>query len=144
MSLTTVRNAICAKLLTVAGIHSAPTRMPASINSGDCPLALVLPGPCSWSQEAIGLQKQLRTWIVRVYVKPVAQGQPVEEGFADCEPILQALATALLNDPTLGDTVDTLQIKENQLTDNGIGDYTFGDVHYVGFEMRVPIKESYT
>lgn len=95
-------------------------------------------------QGSIGQKQQIRNMIVRVYVQPVAQNVPAEQGYAACEPILEAIGDAFLDDPTLSDMVSTLQVQENEMVDGGITVLNYGDVPYHGFEITVPAKWRYT
>lgn len=145
MTIATVHAAFQTKLLAVDGITTAPTRQPASIQSVDLPMAITRPGICSWSQGSYGKKQQIRNWEVTVYVQAIYQGQPIEQGYAATLPILEAVGEGFLDDPTLGDVVDTLQIQEDEMTDSGVlGDLLFGEVFYHGFTMTIPVKERYT
>lgn len=147
MTIATVHAAFQSKLAAISGITMAPVRQPASIQSVDLPMAITRPGTCSWSQGSFGKKQQIRNWEVTVYVQAIYQGQPIEQGYAATLPILEAVGEAFLDDPTLSDAVDTLQIQEDQMTDSGVlGDLTFfgGTVFYHGFTMTIPVKERYT
>lgn len=144
MTIASVRVGFQTFLAEVTGIVSAPAKMPASINTAQLPIALTLAGPGRWMQGSIGLKQQIRNMIVRVYVQPVAQNVPAEEGYGACEPILEAVGAAFLDDPTLSDVVSALQVQENEMTDTGIIVLAYGDVDYHGFEITVPTKWRYT
>jgi len=145
MTIATVHAAFQAKLLAVDGITTAPTRQPASIQSVDLPMAITRPGTCNWTQGSFGKKQQIRNWEVTVYVQAIYQGQPIEQGYAATLPVLEAVGEAFLDDPTLSDVVDTLQVQEDQMTDSGVlGDLVFGGVAYHGFTMTIPVKERYT
>jgi len=144
MTIATVRAAFQTFLGSVTGIVSAPARMPASINTADLPIALTHAGPGRWMQGSIGQKQQIRNMIVNVYVQPVAQNVPVEQGYAACEPILEAIGDALLDDPTLSDVVSTLQVQENEMTDGGIVVLVYGDVPYHGVQLTIPTKWRYS
>jgi len=146
-TIATVWAGLQAKLATVTGITTAPTDIPPLINAADLPMAIVWPGACSWSQASYGLKKQLRTYTIRVYVKEVGLDRPVRAGVDAVLPIMEQLGSDLLDDPTLGGTVDTLQIQENEMTDGGVTILTYpyqdAKIQYWGFEMNVVIKTRY-
>lgn len=144
MTIATVRARFQTFLGEVTGINSAPGKMPASLKTAQLPLAYTHAGPGRWMQGSIGQKQQIRNMIVVVYVQPVAQNIPIEEGYAACEPILEAVGDAFLDDPTLSDVVSTLQVQENEMADTGIVVLTFGGVQYHGFEITVPAKWRYT
>ena len=125
----------------VEGIRTAPTQMPTALNAADLPCALAIPGGAHWDSQAISLKRQDRSWTVRVYVLPIAQGAGVDEGYQATLPILQALGARYLGDLTLGGTVDHI----DNLADGGVrGDLTFGSVAYHGFEFTFSVTEKGT
>jgi len=144
MTIATVRAQFQTFLGAVTGIASAPAKMPASIKTAELPLAYTHAGPGRWMQGSIGQKQQIRNMIVTVYVQPTAQGVPVEQGYEACQPILEAIGDAFLDDPTLSDVVSTLQVQENEMSDTGIIQLLFGKVWYHGFEITVPTKWRYT
>lgn len=146
MSITTIQAQFQTILATVTGIKTAPAEMPATLNNADLPLAWTTPRAGSWSVEYVGGKKQIRIYEIAVYVSPLGLDRLYEGGFSETLPILQAVGDALLDDPTLGDVVDTLQLKENELTDRGWEILTFlaTGAKYHGFRMNVLAKETYT
>jgi hypothetical protein len=140
MSISTVITALQAKNAAITGITSAPTAMPAALNTAAMPIALVFPGVAQWSSAAIGLNEVVRTYIVRVYVEPVGQGQGVDEGFQAAAPIMDAIGTAYLADPTLGGAITHF----NSISDMGLdGVLMFAGNTYRGFEFQVSVTSKW-
>lgn len=147
MTILATHSALCTVVAGSSGINTAPTAMPMALNAADLPCAIVIPGPAKWNEHAVGLYRQDRTYLVNVYVLPVAQGQGVDEGFQKCLPIMQALGYTLLTNFDLSGAVDRIGDKDGRtsFTDGGIrGDMTFGDVTYHGFQLVLPIIEKAT
>lgn len=145
MSVTTHLAALSTLSLTVTGIRSAPTDMPAVLNNADLPIMLWWPGAAQWTEETYGQKKQLRTYMGRCFVAPLGLDRPIKGGFLEGLSIIQAMGEALLADPTLGDTVDTVEAGETPITDKGMGivHFPYDGTVYHGFEVQLVIKERY-
>ena len=137
MSVLTTLAALQAAHLTITGIASAPTAMPAALNTATLPIALTFPSAAEWNEQAIGLKRQFREYIIRVYVNPAAQGEGVDEGFQECLPIIQAFGEYYLGHLTLTDAVDHI----GDIRDEGIGILPFAGVDYRGFTFHVNVTE---
>jgi len=111
--MSTIAETVAALQILHAGINgvaSAPTAMPSNLDQIDLPIALVWPGEATWTLHAIGLHHQDRTYIVRVFVAPVAQGVAgPDEGYQECMTLMEAFGQAYIDDPTLGDVVDHIE-----------------------------------
>jgi hypothetical protein len=139
MSISTVIAALQSKHRGITGIASAPTAMPASINTAAMPIVLCWPGPATWDGISFDASQQTRTYIVRVYVQPVGQGQGVDEGYQDILPLLQAFGAAYMADPYLSNTVFVI----DSVSDAGLdGTLMFAGVEYRGFEFRINVVET--
>lgn len=126
-----------------SGIATCVSTLPAQINDADVPLAVVAVGAASWNEHAIGLKRQKREYRMSVYVKAVAQGAGVDEGYRACLAPLNALGVALLDDPTLGATIDHIG-DYGEFEDGGVQTLTYAGVDYHGFEFRVAATEKAT
>ena len=85
----------------IAGVVSAPTQYPTALNTNDLPMILVFPGQGSSSQEAMNsLRRQDRTYLVRCYVDPVAQGIR-DENVQLAIALLQRCIEAYINPATI-------------------------------------------
>jgi hypothetical protein len=76
----------------VAGVRSAPTEMPGALTSEMLPCALTYPGEAGHSVPFYAGRRTERGYIVRFYVKPIGQGEGVDEGFQECLPFLDRFA----------------------------------------------------
>jgi len=143
VSITTTIAAIQAKNLAVTGIKSAPTKMPSALNTSVLPIALVWPGPATWNLAAMGLKRQTREYVVRVYVQPAGQGiTGPDDGYTACLALLEAVGQAYVGDITYGSAnIDTTQ----EMSDSGVSfggpDLTWADVQYWGFVFRLRVVE---
>jgi len=144
MSITTTLAQIRSMVDGSSGIVTSFTTQPGSIEASQCPAAITLAGPARWQEQALGLKRQDRTYTINVYVRPIMHGMGIGEGYAVCEPILNALGNTFLAKPTgltLGGTVDHIQ----SIRDGGIrGDLTFGDIAYHGFSLSFEVTEKST
>lgn len=130
---------------TITGIASAPQDMPASLNTATLPIALTFPGPATWNHQAIGLKRQFRTYIIRVYVQAVGQGAGVDEGFDRALPILEAMGHAYLDEEQnmtyFSAVADHLGALGGGFSDEGLGTLPFAGQDYRGFTFRVEITD---
>ena len=126
----------------IAGINAAPTAFPSNLNTATMPIALVWPGEADWRAQAVGLRRQQREYIVRVYVSPIAQDKAgPENAYALCNSMLQAFGRAYLDDPTLGGVVDNISTILDSGVSGGTFDLTWAGVSYWGFVFRLGIVE---
>ena len=145
MSVSTTIAALQAKHIAITGINSAPTSMPGNLDQVTLPVALVWPGEATWDMQAIGLKRQERTYIVRVFAQPVAQGVAgPDEGYQICVALLDDFGAAYLGDLTLGDAVDQIRAIRDSGVSGGGFDLSWGQVLYWGFVYRVTVVEKST
>lgn len=152
MSVSATVTGIQAVNAAVSGVTSAPTAMPASLNTADLPLAITIPGPCEWANQSDGHAFQFRTYYVRFYVNPISQDIPADGGFQDAMTLIQAVGNAYIEDTTFGGVVNTVRLDDGfgpPITDGGVrGDMTWGPPgqppFYWGFEFQIVVKESET
>ena len=128
--------------LAITGVASAPTAMPSSPDQVRFPAVLVWPGEAEWQLQAIGLKRQERTYIVRCYVQPVAQGVAgPDQGYQACVALLDDFGRAYLGDPTLGGAVDQIAALRDSGVSGGGFELRWGSVPYWGFVYRVTVVE---
>jgi hypothetical protein len=126
----------------IAGIKSAPTAMPGNVDQVTMPAALVWPADAEWQLQAIGLKRQERTYIVRVYVQAVAQGVAgPDQGYQAAVTILELFGRAYLADITLGGKVDQISALRDSGVSGGGFELMWGQVPYWGFVYRVSVVE---
>ena len=94
MSVSSVITALQAKHATLSGVTSAPTAVPASLNTADLPMIITLPGPATWNHAAMALPRTERTYVVRCYIDAVAQGLGVDEGYQSTVTMIQTMGDA--------------------------------------------------
>lgn len=128
-----------------SGIVTCSTTLPAKINDAALPVAIVIPGPAEWNEHAIGLKRQIRTYIVRVYVKPTAQGLGIDEGVQACYAPLNALGNTLLDNITLDNTIDEVRqpFRDSGIISGGEA-MSYAGVAYHGFEYQIDITDKTT
>jgi len=143
--MSTIAETVAALQILHAGINgvaSAPTAMPSNLDQIDLPIALVWPGEATWTLHAIGLHHQDRTYIVRVFVAPVAQGVAgPDEGYQECMTLMEAFGQAYIDDPTLGDVVDHIEDIADSGVSGGGMELGWGNTAYWGFVFRIRIAE---
>ena len=151
MSVSATVTGIQAVNAAITGVTSAPTAMPASLTTAALPLAITIPGPAEWLNESAGWGFQFRTYMVRVYVKPISRDIPADGGFQDAMTLIQRFGAAYLTDTTFGGVVNTVRLEglPAPITDGGVrGDMTWGNdpnqAPYWGFEFQIITKEEET
>ncbi len=133
----------------VAGVVSAPTVYPSSLDTAMLPCILTIPGEGTIDLETINAKKRAdTTYRVFVYVAPVAQGAGVDEGVQDAIDLMQALRDAYLTETAIalirGVAQSTLKTsRENPIRHTGIGVITFGETAYRGFTYDVGVMEKW-
>lgn len=81
MAQTDILEALQTINAAVTGVVQAPTEFPGQLNSSDLPMALSYPERAEYEVYAREGSQETRTWFVRVYIQPIAQGRSVDEGF---------------------------------------------------------------
>ena len=130
---------------TISGVTSAPTTMPASLTTASLPFAWTIPGPCEWQNNSANWGYQFRTYLIRFYVLPNAQGIPADQGYQAAESLIEAVGRAYMADTTFGGVVNTVRGEMGfaPITDGGIrADMTWGggETQYWGFEFQIIVK----
>lgn len=145
MSIATTVTKLQALHLTVSGIKSAPTTMPSSLNTAVMPIALTWPAESKWKLQALDLNRQDRTYLVRVYVQPVAQGLAgIDDGYQKCVTLLEAFGQKYLNDMSLGGAVDHIASIADSGVIGGSQELIGSKVEYWGFVFTLTITEKTT
>jgi len=141
MSVAATYAKLCSVVAASSGIVTCSTSLPMALNDAGLPWAVILPGAAEWNEHASGLKRQIRTYTIRVYVKPVAQGLGYDEGFTACLGPLNALGNTILGNVSLDNTVDEIR---QPIPDTGIMVLAFNGIDYHGFEYRLQITEKGT
>ena len=144
MTILTTFDALQGINRSVAGIKRASERLPDKLNTDDLPFAWVQIGTGEWTRVS-DFSLQFRTYIVRVYVKPIAQGGPLDAGFKQAGRLIQALGEKYLSDITLGGAVQHIgrgaRYDPPTMEDSGIVPLEFAGTLYWGFEYTITAKE---
>jgi len=140
MSVNTILEAFQAVHRAIDGVREAPDpkRMPRSLNDDQLPFVLCIPGEAEWNEQAIGYPRQNRTVVVRVFVKPVAEGEGYGPAVQVVTRLMQAFGQAYLADVTVGGKVDHIV---QPFSDSGMGALDYAGNLYHGFEFRVAVTE---
>lgn len=149
MTVATVVAGIQTVNAAITGVTSAPTAIPASLTTASLPLAITIPGPCEWQNNSANWGYQFRTYYVRFYVLPIAQGIPADQGYQAAETLIEAVGRAYMADTTFGGVVSTVRLGEGfiPITDGGVrADMRWGEGEtlYWGFEFQVVVKQEET
>lgn len=128
---------ICSMAAGTTGITSAPAYLVDQITDDMLPYVMVVVGQATWNQHASGLYRQVRTYELRCFVKPVAQGASVDEGYSACLAPLYNLGRTFVMSNSLGGTVD----QTNSQADTGVQKLTFADVDFHGFTLTLGVTE---
>jgi hypothetical protein len=130
---------------SIAGVNSAPTAMPQSLQAMRLPFVFTWPGPTGigrgW-KPAAGWYIHNRIYIVRCYAKPLTQGSGFDDGYQIAVDLLQKFGEAYVTNQTLSGAVAHLG---PEISDSGVrGDMQWvagSEIYYTGFEFRIEVAE---
>lgn len=144
-TITQIKESLAAVVAGVSGIRQSLAYVPRSLPPGDLPVSVIFTGPGRFTPAVLGRANRLetRTFLVRVYVKPIAQGLDGEAEKA-AEPFLRSLPAAFdgregLIDPGSGEYLAWVQQVTN-IGDQGIAVLNLGGEAYVGVELRLEVE----
>lgn len=123
----------------VTGITSAPTEVPAAINTASLPLVLTTVDSFAGSQQAIGMPRIDVVYLVRVFVKPIGQGEGVHEGYAAAQDLLQSFITAYHAQQTAGFFGG--KVEQFNAFDGSLAVLNWAGVDYHGFMVRLRVVQ---
>lgn len=128
--------------MSVSGVKRAYVWAPQSLADSDLPVFCTFAGPAIVSSMSETFVEETRTWLMRLYVKPVLQGIDGEaEKFV--EPFLASVRDAFLSHPMLGkgtkDSVLSWIEKAIWLGDSGIQVLSYAGQNYLGIEFKLAI-----
>ncbi len=126
----------------VSGVKRAYTRAPQALADSDLPAFCTFAGGSVINPISETLIEETRTWLMRLYVKPILSGIDGEAEKAAEEFLIQVRNT-FLSHPQLGkgtkDAVLSFVEKVVWLGDNGIQILPYAGQNYLGVEFRVNI-----
>lgn len=137
MSTSAVISALQTRHAALSGVTSAPTALPASLKSVELPCALVFLGDGTHSFKRMGDTNVDRTYIVRCYVSPVAQGQGPDDGYQAVISLIDVFTASYDGDRNVGTTARI----GVPYRDSGHMIQAFSGVDYHTFEFMLPIRE---
>lgn len=139
MSIATVRTALQEFNAAIDGVKRAPIEQQTVINSADCPFVLAWPEQAEWTRHSGAWSEVRRTWLISVYVKPLAQGRGIDDGYVKACELLEAFGQAYMSDDGL--TLSGAVAHVTDVTDEGVMVGEFAGVKYHGFKLRAVVTE---
>jgi hypothetical protein len=129
---------------TVAGVKRAYAEAPQSLPASDLPIFVSFAGPVTaFSNLGEQLGEETRTYLLRLYVKPIQQGYDGEAEKA-AEPFLDSVRDKFLSHPALGLGTEAAQIafveKMTWQGDGGLAVLPFAGENYLGAEFRISVQ----
>lgn len=125
-----------------SGITKATANIPAQLFPSDLPCALIWCGNGTLNEHAVGLYRRIQTYIVRVFVKPIAQDAKIDTGYQACFAPFDALGNTLIQNTSLNNTVD--EVRQPIRSIGPRGDFQWGGTTYHGFEYQLDVTEKTT
>ncbi len=142
MTITTTYTKLVDLVEATSGINSAPDALPLALPETLLPIALVIVGPASWNEHAVGLYRQVRTYTINVFVKPVAEGVTPDEGYKACLTPLYNLGRTFVQNWTLDGTVDQIGVGARpEFADSGVRVLEYAGRAYHGFSITLQVTE---
>jgi len=148
MSLSNTKAAIQTLNAAITGITTAPTVYPGALNTADLPCALIFTGEGEWQHTTIGgSARHNRTYRIRVYVTPIAQGKGIDEAMQLVDTLLWRFGITYYdkdNQQIADDPQTVLKATDEGITDSGYVQMEYpapGGILYHGFEMLVDAWE---
>ena len=126
---------------SVAGVRAAPTDFPGQLNSSDLPMALSYPERAVYGVYAVQGSQETRTWFVRVYVQPIAQGRSVDEGFTKTVVFVDRFRAEYqkLSNQRAADWWSTIQLVADSGVLADLKLHNVGSISYWGVEIELSI-----
>lgn len=128
----------------IVGVRRAYVWAPQSLADTDLPAFCTFAGPATVNSTSETFVEETRTWLMRLYIKPVLQGIDGEAEKA-VEPFLERVRDAFLSHPLLGknirDSVLPWIRKTAWLGDSGIQVLSYAGQNYLGSEFRLNVTK---
>ncbi|GAP10612.1 hypothetical protein BECAL_01785 [Bellilinea caldifistulae] len=142
--MTDIRQRLVEIQSNIAGVKRAYMWAPQSLADSDLPVFCNFAGASTVSQISETIVEETRTWLMRLYVKPVLQGIDGEVEKA-VEPFFSNVRDTFLSHPMLGsgakDSVLPWIEKVTWLGDSGIQVLSYAGQNYLGIEFRLSITK---
>jgi hypothetical protein len=147
MTIATVITAVQGVNAGIAGITSAPTTIPGSLNTADLPMMLCFVGPGE-PERVSDFSLHFRTFYIRCYVKPISRDIGPDAGYSEAYGLLQSVIEEYLSDITFGGAVQHTgtgaRYDPPTMEDSGIQAMEYAGTLYHGFEIVITTKEQIT
>jgi hypothetical protein len=118
----------------IAGVKTTFATAPAKLNKMDLPAFVNFTGEASYRAAGYGRPGVRRTFLMRLYVAPIAHGLPGEvESLV--EPFFERVMTAFAAAPALGESLATLT------GDGGVAVFEYAGGEYLGVEFRLEVED---
>lgn len=139
-----IKTALQTILASVDGINRTYAYPPRSVPVSDLPAAVVFTGPAQYDNQVLGRMNRLetRTFLVRVYVKPIAAGIDGEAEQA-VEPFLRSVPAAFQNRLGLpGEDGKDLPFVQQATasSDQGVRVMEHNGDNFLGAEVRIEVE----
>lgn len=140
-----IKAALAALVGAVSGVARAYAYPPRNLPLSDLPAAALFTGPGQYDSATLGRMSRIerRTFLLRLYVAPIAQGIDGELEKV-VEPFLRTIPAALdgrlgLDDPDTGDPLPWVQQVTAQ-NDQGVSVLQYAGESFLGAEFRVEVE----
>lgn len=141
-TLTAIKTRLAELQRTVVGVMRAYTDAPSSLPHADLPIFLNFIGPATYAPLGETLAEETRTFIMRLYVKPIQSGFDGEAEAAVTEYLAAArdvfIAHPKLGKGILGSALDFVE-RADFLGDNGVSVLPYAGETFIGAEFRINV-----
>jgi hypothetical protein len=142
--INTIKTRIAEVALTVPNVKRAYAEAPKALPESDLPALVSFVGPVtSFEKHGDEMAEETRTYIVRLFVKPVGAGYDGDAEKA-AEPFVTSLRDTFLSHPRLGLGSYVSQIPfvtlMRWLGDGGISTFPYAGNSYLGIEFRISVS----
>ena len=142
--INTIKTRLAEVALTVSGVKRAYAEAPKALPEGDMPILVSFVGPVtSFEKHGDEMAEETRTFMLRLYVKPVGAGYDGDAELA-VEPFVTSVRDTFLSHPKLGLGTYVSQIPfvtlMRWLGDGGISTFQYAGNSYIGIEFRISVS----
>lgn len=136
MDISTIKTQLAQVQTGITGVKKVFATAPAKLNKVDLPAFVNFTGEASYRAAGYGRPGVRRTFLMRLYVAPLAHGLAGEvESLA--EPFFERVMAAFSAAPTL----NGLEVLARLAGDGGLTVFEYAGVEYLGVEFRLEVEE---
>lgn len=140
--LTSIKSRLAELERTIIGVKRAYTEAPAILPHADLPIFCNFVGPATYTPLGETLAEETRTFVMKLYVKPIQQGVDGEAESSCVEMLIPArdvfIAHPHLGNGAVGKTLNFVERAEYQ-GDSGILVLPYANETFIGAEFRMNI-----